>query len=65
MLDPFERKEDIRNILDKAEVSSVISCCDVPNKYCSNDTWKGNMESLIKLVFRLGIENERQKHIPI
>ncbi len=42
----------IFDLLKQAGAECVDSCCGVPEKLCSNDQWKVNMEGLIKAVWR-------------
>ena len=42
----------IFDLLKQADAECVESCCGVPEKLCSNDKWKVNMEGLIKTVWR-------------
>ena len=47
---------DIEQILIKSNAVILDPCCNVPGKYCGNDVWKVNMEGLVKLSMRKGVE---------
>lgn len=53
-LNPLQRREDIGELLKKHSFERIVSCCGIEDKYCNTDVWKGNMEELVKTVFRAG-----------
>lgn len=39
-------------LLRQADALRTHSCCGIEDKFCGTDTWKVNMEALIKTVWR-------------
>ena len=60
-INPFFKHEDIAKILNQVGFVQIESCCSVPDKYCGNDVWRGNMEGLIKTVFQEGMKEGMKK----
>jgi hypothetical protein len=43
-------QDEIIEMARQAELVKTIDCCGVPNKFCSQDQWKGNLSVFAKLV---------------
>ena len=55
IINPLQNHNDINNLLNMNLFERTRSCCEIDDKFCNTDIWRGNMEALIKSAFRAGI----------
>ena len=44
------RKREIMDMAQEAGLIKTIDCCGVPDKFCGQDQWKGDLKAFAKLV---------------
>jgi hypothetical protein len=43
-------RDDITRMAREAGLTKIIDCCGVPNKFCGQDQWKGDINAFAALV---------------